>query len=281
MRVTRPAITTIFVVMVLQSASGRAEPQQATTDSSTPTRAEIESLLLTGEIVSDRNVSTSPEQGWRIVVDDGRRRHAAFIETAAGGDTFQRHHELNVAAYDLDKLLQLNMVAPAVERVVQGRPVSVSWGVDAVLMDEMTRAMRNIAPPDADKWNKQMQVVRVFDELTANAYRSIDPSARTTKLWDNLLITRDWTVWLIDHTRTFSADRQLAHPESLVECDRSLFTRLRALNRALLSQRLEPYLSAEQIDALDARRVLIVNHFNDQIASRGENVVLFDLLPSR
>jgi hypothetical protein len=55
--------------------------------------------------------------------------------------------------------------------------------------------------------------------------------------------------------------------------------RLRELNRSRLQQTLERYLSSQQLDALEARRALLVKHFDDQIRSRGESVVLYDLPP--
>ena len=67
-----------------------------------------------------------------------------------------------------------------------------------------------------------MQAVRVFDELIANAYRDISPPLYLNAVWDNLLITRDWSIWLIDHTGAFGIRRQLRYPESLTRCDRTL-----------------------------------------------------------
>ena len=57
--------------------------------------------------------------------------------------------------------------------------------------------------------------------------------------------------------------------------------RLRALNRPRLQQALGRYLSSQQLDALEVRRTLLVKHFDGQIESRGEGVVLYDLPPRR
>ena len=53
------------------------------------------------------------------------------------------------------------------------------------------------------------------------------------------------------------------------------------LNKAGLRQALAKYLSSQQLDALDVRRVLLVRHFDHQIESRGEAAVLYDLPPRR
>ena len=68
---------------------------------------------------------------------------------------------------------------------------------------------------------------------------------------------------------------------SATRCDRALLRKLRELNKDVFEQQLAKYLSAEQLDALEARRALIVKHFDDHIARRGEADVLYDLPPRR
>ncbi|HEX2455031.1 MAG TPA: hypothetical protein VHI99_15120, partial [Vicinamibacterales bacterium] len=61
---------------------------------------------------------------------------------------------------------------------------------------------------------------------------------------------------------------------------RFLLVKLRKLNQEEFQQTLGKYLSARQLDALDARRALLVRHFDAQIASKGDAAVLYDL-PAR
>jgi hypothetical protein len=147
-----------------------------------------------------------------------------------------------------------------------------------------------IDPPDAESWNKQIEAVRVFDELISNPYRNIGPQRVLSTsedgpppsyAWGELLITRDWRVSLIDHTGAFRARRQLEHPDSLTRCDRALLGKLRELNKEVFQQKLMKYLSPEQLDALEFRRALLVTHFDEQIARKGEGAVLYDLPPRR
>src|SRR4029453_9700181 len=98
---------------------------------------------------------------------------------------------------------------------------------DGVVKDELSRRKSKAEPPDLGAWNKQLHVVRVFDELVANAYRDVNPDLYLSTVWDNLLITKDLTIGLIDHTRTFQTRPSLDHPESLAQCDRSLLQKLR------------------------------------------------------
>jgi hypothetical protein len=184
-----------------------------------------------------------------------------------------------VAAYELDKVLGLNFVVPSVEREMKGQPAAFTWWVDDFLVNEQGRRGQKIDPPDPDSWKKQMQAVRVFDELIANAYRDVSPALYASSIWDNLLITKEWRIWLVDHTRAFGTRRQLGNPQTLVQCDRGMLGKLRGLTRDVLKQKLEKYLSAEQLDALEARRGLLVSHFAERIASQGEGAVLYDLPP--
>ena len=148
-------------------------------------------------------------------------------------------------------------------------------------MNELDRRRKRIDPPDLERWDRQMQAVRVFDELISNTYRDTSPPLYLNSVWDNLLITTDWTIWITDHTGAFRTRHELQDPDSLVRCPRSVLSRLRELNRPRLQQTLERYLSSQQLDALEARRALLVKHFDDQIGSRSESAVLYDLPPRR
>jgi hypothetical protein len=215
-------------------------------------------------------------RSWRAGLDDGARKHDAAVETADGSDPTGRNYRFNVAAYELDKALGLHLVPPSVARQVSGRPAAVTWWVDDVALTELDRRRKGIGPPDLETWNRQMQAVRVFDELISNTYRDISPPLYLNTVWDNLLITRDWTIWITDHTGAFRTRRRLESPESLTRCDRALLGRLRELNRELLQRTLGQYLSAEQLDTLELRRELLVKHFDEQIARKGEAAVLYD-----
>jgi hypothetical protein len=241
------------------------------------TRAEREAFLLKATILSAPGLSTGTPQSWRATLDDGSRKYNASVLTAAGRDAAERRYRFNIAAYELDKALELRLIPPTVERTVDGQPAALTWWIDDILMSEQIRRAKKIEPPDPDSWNKQMQAVRVFDELISNAYRNISPDFYTSSIWDNLLITKDWTIWIIDHTRTFRTNRQLENPQSLTQCDRTLLGKLRKLNAEGLKQHLGKYLSPEQLDALESRRELIVKHFDEQIARKGVGAVLYDL----
>lgn len=263
------------VVLLPVSAHGR---QQAGTPSSLEARDEREAFLSTAKIVTD--LPADGRRSWRVTLEDEARRHDASVVTEDGTGPTRSNYRFNVAAYEVDKLLGLNLVVPAVDRPVAGRPASVIWWLDDFAMNELDRRRKSIEPPDRDRWDRQVQAMRVFDELISNTYRDTAPPLYLNTVWDNLLITKDWSIWLTDHTGAFRTRQDLQDPDSLVRCPRIVLAKLRILNKAVLQQALGRYLSGQQLDALEVRRVLLVKHFDRRIKSKGEVDVLYDL-PSR
>jgi hypothetical protein len=268
----------VFLVIVTLAVTGQAR-QHPSPPPSVTSRADDEAFLSNAEIVTEPPVDGRPS--WRVSLGTGTRKHDASIETADGSDPTGRNYRFNIAAYELDKLLALNLVPPSVERTVSGRPGSVTWWVDDVAMNEVDRRRRKIVPPDLERWSSQIQAVRVFDELISNTYRDTSPPLYLNSVWDNLLITNDWTVWLVDHTGAFRTRRELQDQDSLTRCPRSVLSRLRQLTREQLQRTLGTYLSSQQLDALEVRRVLLVKYFDDRIARSGEAQVLYELPPRR
>jgi hypothetical protein len=241
-------------------------------------RAEMEEFLMTAKVVARKGLSMGITNSQRATLDDGKLQHDAHIQTVdiqkASFQTatktelnFRDSYKFNMAAYELDKLLELNMVPVSVERKVGGDMAAVTWWVDDTLMTELDRHKKKMEPPDLKTWNPQMFVCRVFDQLIYNTDRNLG----------NLVITKDWKIWMIDHTRAFRTMKDLPAPENLVKSDRKLLTQLRGLNKDVLTRGLERYLNSLQIDGLLARRDKIVKFFDDQIARKGEAEVLFDL----
>jgi hypothetical protein len=269
----------LLVSAVLGVLPALARAQQPPAASSLVTWDAREAFLATARVATDPPMDG--RSSWRAVLDDGTRKHDASVVTEDGSGPTRRNYRFNVAAYELDKLLGLNLVPPTVERTVNGRPASVIWWLDDFAMNEADRRRKRIDPPDQDAWDRQVQAVRVFDELISNTYRDTAPPLYLNSVWDNLLITTDWTVWITDHTGAFRTRQALQDPDTLVRCPRSLLDRLRTLDGPRLRQTLERYLSSQQLDALEVRRGLLVRHFDDQIKRHGEGLVLYDLPPRR
>jgi hypothetical protein len=154
----------------------------------------------------------------------------------------------NVAAYELSLLLGLDMVPVTVERPYNGKDASFTWWVDDVLMDEGERAKKQILSPDPERWAEDFRIVQLFDQLIANVDRNSG----------NMLIDRDWRVWMIDHTRAFRRSKQLRNEQVIGKCSPALLQSLQALTEDQLEQALGRWLWADELQPLLARRDRIV-----------------------
>jgi hypothetical protein len=231
-----------------------------------------ERFLLTAQIVSVAPAGKGLTGTKKAILSDGHREHAAHIQTidiytalfrGRDGSTeadFKDTWKFNVAAYRLAKLLHLtNMVPVSVARPYEGTPASFSWWVDDVMMDERDRISQRVMPSDIPEWNRQMGVIRIFDQLIYNVDRS----------QENLLITKDWHVWMIDHTRAFRKWPALRRPEAVMACDPALLEQLKALRREVIADTMGDLLTDEEVDGLILRRDLIVQRVYALAGSAG------------
>jgi hypothetical protein len=142
-------------------------------------RPQIEEFLLKAPVIQQRPLSIGVTNSQRATLDDGKLKHDAHIQTVDIRQTsfqtvrgtefnFRDSYKFNTAAYELDKLLELNMVPVAVERKVDGHMAAVTWWVDNGLLG-LDRKKKKIEPPDQHDWNQQMYLCRVFDQLIYNA----------------------------------------------------------------------------------------------------------------
>ncbi len=239
--------------------------------------AAMEEFLKTARVVKQRDLPVGVTVPRRATLDDGRMRHDAAVQatdvTKPVFETrrftelnFRDSWKFNVAGYELAKILQLNMVPPYVEREVEGLPASVSWWIDDAIMGR-DQYRKKLEPPDGARWSEEMQAARVFHQLI------YDTDANLT----NLLITKDWRLWMIDFSRAFRITKGLRNPNVIVRCDRRLLANLRALSAETLEQKLGRWLTKREIVAVLARRDLIVRRIDEAVARRGESAVLYDL----
>ena len=260
---------------------GRLFPQQVNSPGKL-TREQKEEFLRTARIVRIRNIPVGVTHPRRATLTDGKITHDAHVQTVdihkAVHETptgkiigFVDSYKYNIAAYRLDRLLGLKMIPISVERKVQGETAAVTWWIDDILMTEGQRKRRKISAPNSDLWNKQMYCLRVFDQLIYNFDRNLG----------NVPITTDWRIHMIDHTRAFRREKKLKAEKDLVQCDRRLLAAMRGLTYETLESELRPYLSKSEIKALLARRDLIVEYFDNAVAEKGEQAVLYDLPPQQ
>ena len=253
---------------------------QETASSVTLTRAEQEEFLRAAEILTTEVSKVGITLPQEAMMSDGTVTHKAQIqdvdiferefETIHGTEfNFKDSYKYNIAAYLLDQHLGLNMVPVSVERKVGSSTAAVTWWVDDVAMTEWQRAEQKLRSPNPRTWAPQMYACRMFDQLIDNTDRN----------GGNLVITNDWEIWMIDHTRAFRTRKRLRSPNDLEWVDRNMLEKLRKLDEATLTGLLSDYLTGPEIEGLATRAQLMVELYDERIAELGAGRVLYTLPP--
>jgi hypothetical protein len=242
------------------------------------TDAEQEEFLRTAKIIKATGAKKGVTNTSRVTMTDGKITHDAHVQcideakqefkTDRGTElNFKDTYKFNIAGYRLARLVGIQNTPVYIERKVAGKSCSVSWWVDNVMMDEADRKKKNIEAPNPEAWNNQIYILRVYDQLIHNVDSNLT----------NLLITNNWDIEMIDHSRSFRLSHNLENPKNLVKCERSLFANLRSLDKDVVMKQLVPYCTKSEVEAVMARRDVIVQFFDDQIKQKGEAAVLYDL----
>ena len=176
---------------------------------------------------------------------------------------FQDSWKTEIAAYELDKMIGLGMVPATVERRYGRERGSMQWWVEDTIV-ERDRIEERIRPPDPAGWTEQTYTIWLFDNLIYNVDRNLN----------NMLVTEDWRVYLIDHSRSFRSVKELQRP--MLRFSKSLLDAIGKLDETSLKERLGPYLTTSQIRALLERRDLILERARDRIAKFGADNVLYN-----
>lgn len=251
------------------SAAGQA-PSAGPPDAPVYSDRQQEDFLRRARVVRTRTTEKGITNSLRATLSDGTLTHDAHIQvvddhrrefvTPQGIEIdFIDSWKFNVAAYRLDRMLGLGLVPVSIERRWQTAPGAFSWWVDDVLMDEQARLKAKRAPPDLPRWNEQMQRVRLFDQLIYNVDRNLG----------NLVITRQWRIWAIDHTRAFRGATTPRRIENVTHCDRQVLERLKQLDAESLKREIGKFVDSRRIRSLLARRDAIVK----RLESLGEGAV--------
>lgn len=240
---------------------------------------EAETFLRTATVVSQREIGVGVTRPKKLVLEKaGLRVHAAFnyVDVQEQGKRltdgtvemyFLDSYRADIGAYELSRLLGLEMVPPSVERQIDGQRGVVRLWIENL---ESYRGWLDAGHPGFPKsgqLSRQLQDQNTFDLLIRNADRN-----QTNIHWDP-----DGNLWLIDQTRTLAREASLIEKERkrFTGCSRELYEAMKSLDPKVVKRELKPYVGSFEIKALMKRRDTLLELIEARIERRGRDEVLF------
>jgi hypothetical protein len=165
------------------------------------------------------------------------------------------------AAFVLAEHLGFDFVPPVVDRRVDSTEGTLQIWVEGTI--DWTAA--DFRYPSPMVWVKKGWDRDFFDNLILNTDRNMG----------NILVGPDYEIWLIDYTRAFQPQAELLDPEKLTRVPRTAWDRLQATSDEELKDLVREYLDTEQLQALVARRSLLVKHVARLVEEHGEADVFY------
>ena len=272
----------IILLSLLVVLAFSFQSQAQFTEKGLQERAKWEEFLSTAKIIdqdqpwSAREAVTRP---WRLTLEkDGEKAQAIWKDPLGRKKGFQESWKWEIAAYRLDKYLGLKMVPPTVEKRFREERGSCQKLVDYwISLKKKYNEKIKIPSIKIYYWNRALFLQRAFDNLIANEDRH----------QNQYLITKDWRMILIDHSRSFRTSRKFTKkliydekykegPRLMKQLPRAFVEKLKGLNFQVIKNIVEDYLTEKEINAVLTRRDLIIDWLNKRIKKLGEKEVLYD-----
>ena len=220
----------------------------------------IEKFLAEGQVLKMETIPIGVTKPQRATLEPGgpAARFAWKQLTPGYSKGYMESYKAEIAAYKFDRMLDLHMVPPIVERTIAGKNGA------AVLWIENTKGWSVERPPQGPepKWSIQLTRMKMLDLLIANIDRN----------QGNLIYDEDWHLFLIDHSRAFTDRKDLKGMAPLGRVDRQLWAKMAALTLEDLDQGLGDWVGAKEKKALLLRRDKMAAQITQMLAKRGESV---------
>jgi hypothetical protein len=269
MRVLR--ITLYVSTLLLLTAALRAQVRSQVIQGEA-----IETFLKSADITDTKTLSigiTAPKKVTMVL--NGETRYGVWknvdeykdvmkFEDGRVDMNFQDSWKSEIAAYEIDKIIGLGMVPATVEKTYKGSKGSVQFWVDSI-MSEAEHRKNKVASPDPQSFNDLMYKTRLFDNMVYNTDRNLN----------NLLITKDWELVLIDHSRAFRPLTMLKSPKDLERFSLSLLEGITKLTQQNLTERAGKYLPKPQIEGILKRRDQILALAKKAAQEKGDTAVYY------
>jgi hypothetical protein len=220
------------------------------------TDMELEEFLATGEVIEKKYIGTGVTRPMKVTLKKNEKSINAVFKTIDTNPLTRKDYNesdrylYDVAAYRLDRMLDLQMVPAAVIRKIDGKEGVLQYWVENSI-NERDREETKAPFESYCKKDHQFWLRYIFDVLIFNEDRNL-----TNILWTK----NDYMMVFIDHTRAFrlSTNRPKQYRKAPLNVSDLLINKLNGLNRENLKDELSPYLHQWQIDAILKRRDMII-----------------------
>lgn len=241
-------------------------------------RPQWEDFLKTAEIIESQDVGEGVTKPIWLTLKKGDVVRRAIWKNPKGiQQGFLEGWQYEIAAYEMDKLLDLNMVPPTVERTFGKKKGSLQLAIDK-LYSELEIMDKNIEVPKemVDNRSDRKYITRAFDSLIGNEDRT----------QQNILFNTSWRIILIDHSRSFRSTKmfreQLMYGKNGIKGDllfrrlpRSFVEKIKALTFDITQEAVGSYLTKKEISAIIDRKELLLKEIEEMIKEQGEDKVLY------
>ena len=225
--------------------------------------AEYEEMLRSAPVARTEKIPFGVTHPRRLYFDPGLPFASAAWKPLLPGKYagFQESYRSEIAAYELDKLLGLQMVPPTVERKLGAQTGAVILWVENVKAWDVKA---NVRGPDPVAWARELVRMKMFDTLCGNIDRN----------QGNLLYDAEYHVVLIDHSRAFVDTQDMTKFQKYLFVDRPLWERMQALTLESAQPTLGKWVSKGMLLAMLQRRDRMEKEIGRMVAARGDNVWL-------
>jgi len=270
----------VFIISFILVAGFSTQIAAQFTPEELADREKWEKLLLEAKVVDQEQLGgkEAVTEPWKLTLEiNGEKFHALWKNPLGRMKGFLESWKWEIAAYRLDKLIGLNMVPVTVERRFQEELGSCQLWI------EETPTLKTQQEEDIKKlsyqvlpWNLSLFKQRAWDNLIYNTDRHLN----------QYLVTKDWRMLLIDHSRSFATSRasvrKLIYDEKYAEgpflmkqLPRTLYDNIKALTAEKIKGVVGDYLTQAEIEAVLLRRDLVIAWVDKRIKELGVDEVLY------
>lgn len=262
----------LFLIGQIPVANGQFTPAELAE------RARWEDFLKTAEIIEFQDVGEGVTKPIWLILKKGDVTRRGIWKNPKGIQLgFLEGWQYEIAAYEMDKLLELNMIPPTVEREFKRKRGSLQLAINKLYSElEIFEEKIKFPREKSDNRSNTKYMTRAFDCLIANDDRT----------QENILYNTDWRTILIDHSRAFRSTRE--HTKNLMygknglkgallirRLPRSFVEKIKALTLENVQEAVGSYLKKKEVKAILMRKELLLQEIEEMIQEVGEDKFLY------